>query len=110
LAGFFLCSAVSSLAVVSALRHRVKVWVGPEARWAREQDLWPPHSVARRGATSNRTKAILLSVLITVVVFGFLLVFLPLSFYFCPPQAQQKGSEALVIISLLAFMFGVPRA
>ena len=104
LAGFLLSSMVSSLAVISALRHRVRVWLGPEVRWAREENSWPPQAVARRRETTNRTKVILLSALITGAVVGFLVVLLPLSHAF----PQQKAPEPLFFIFMMAFMIGVP--
>lgn len=102
--GFLLCSLISSLAVISAWRHRIKVWVGPEVRWAREEGAWPPQAATRRRTTTNRTKAIVLSALITGFIFGLLVVVIPLSFSF----PQQKKSETLFITLMMLFMIGVP--
>jgi hypothetical protein len=102
--GFLLSSAVSSLAVFSALRHRVRVWVGPEVHWAREEQVWPPQAVARRRPTSNRTKAILLSALITASTFGGMVLLLPISFLI----SRNFESPILSFAFMMLSMIGVP--
>jgi len=69
MAGFSASALISAWAVASASRHRLKVWVGPEARWAREDNVWPPQEAPRRRATENRAKAILFSAVLTAVAF-----------------------------------------
>ncbi len=103
LAGFVLSSMVSSLAVISALRHRVRVWLGPEASWARAEKIWPPHAVARRRETSNRTKTILLSALITGLMFGLLFVLLPSR----TPSGPQGGALGPNVPSVIPHVFSV---
>ncbi len=111
LCGFFFCSAVSSIAVVLALRNSIKIWVGPEVRWAKERNCWPPQDAAEGRYTSNRTKVILLSGLITIVVVGFFVVFLPLSFFLFPARgAQNKNSDQIILMFTLIFLTGVPMA
>jgi hypothetical protein len=105
LAGFLLSAMVSSLAVISALRHRVRVWLGPEVKWAREESIWPPQSaMPRRRVSTNRTKVILLSALITGGVIGFLVVLLPLSHAF----PQQQAPDAVLFVFMMGFMIGGP--
>jgi hypothetical protein len=68
--GFLSSASMSSLAVISALRNRIKVWVGPEAGWALEESAWPPPIARRRRATKNRAKTILFSAVVTGVGVG----------------------------------------
>jgi nitrate reductase NapE component len=68
LTGFLLSAAVAMVTTVSAYRHRIRIWLGPEANWAYEAKEWPPHTVALRPKTSNRTKTIMISALITFMV------------------------------------------
>jgi hypothetical protein len=59
--GFSASGAISTVAVVSALRRKVKVWVGPEVRWAIEDGVWPPQLASRRRLTKNRAGWIIAS-------------------------------------------------
>ena len=101
LVGFLLSSVVSSLAVASALRHRVRVWVGPEVHWARKDGVWPPQSARRRRDSGNWARVILLSALITNSVFS---LAIPLAFAFPNPRLPTNVGVSL----LMGFMLGVP--
>jgi hypothetical protein len=68
LTGFLLSAAVAMVTSVSAYRHRIRIWLGLEAIWAYEAKEWPPHTVAFRPKTANRTKTIMISALITFMV------------------------------------------
>ena len=48
-----LASALSLSVVWSSLKHGIKIWLGPEPRWARRQGVWPPSAVALPRASSN---------------------------------------------------------
>ena len=61
---FVLSGLLSLSAVSSAWRVRVKVWLGPEARWARHRGEWPP-SVFDSGP--NRFNGVILVVLVAML-------------------------------------------
>ena len=46
LGGFGTFLIAGWIAIGVALRNRVKVWVGPEAHWARRRNHWPPQPSA----------------------------------------------------------------
>jgi hypothetical protein len=66
--GLPLSSMVTAFAATSALRRSVRVWVGAEARWARDDRTWPPYLARRRGSSSNRVRLMLIVSGITVGV------------------------------------------
>ncbi len=53
-----LASGLSILVVFGSLRHGIKIWLGPEPRWARQQGVWPPSAVDQPRGISNQAKII----------------------------------------------------
>ena len=53
-----LASALSLSVVWSAFRHGIKIWLGPEPRWARRQGVWPPSAVVPPRGSSNQANII----------------------------------------------------
>jgi hypothetical protein len=66
--GFVLSAAMSTVAVFSAWRRGVRVWLGPEAKLARRADVWPPNKISLPSwRRKNRAGAVVLSALITIL-------------------------------------------
>jgi hypothetical protein len=103
--GFGLSSLVSIFAAFSAFRRRVSVWVGPEARWALEEKVWPPHQVAPRRLTTNRTRIIVASGLITSSIVGLVafIIFLSTLLEPGPGPGRRPAGEAGVGVALMLF-------
>ncbi len=102
--GFLLSSVVSGLAAISAARHKLKVWVGPEARWAMEQKTWPPRTDDNRRVTSNWANPVVLSAIITYTIVGLVLVFIAVSSLI--PKNFDASSLGLGL--MMVFMIGAP--
>jgi hypothetical protein len=102
--GLLFLSVLSTLAVISGLRNRVQIWIGPEARWAREENVWPPQAVCRRRATTNQTKIILLSAMITLFGIGTTIVLILMVIL---SIGRTLSSGFLVGLTLLTPVVGV---
>ena len=44
--------------VVTSLRACQKIWLGPEAQWAKQEGVWPPTRATRRRPTTNQADAL----------------------------------------------------
>lgn len=65
---FVISGLLSLSAVASAWRCRVKVWLGPEARWARHRGAWPPSLFDAGPGRFNRVILIVLVALLSVAI------------------------------------------
>ena len=81
------------------------VWVGPEARWAQADEVWPPQFAIRRGQSTNRVKLLLIVTLITVLMVGLTtLLFLSLSV----SSRSEARSPTLILAVVLILLIGLP--
>jgi hypothetical protein len=101
LTGFLLSSAVTSFAVVTALRDSVRIWVGPEARWARADAVWPPQCARPRGKSTNRTKRILIGFIITLSTTGLIVGLFSWPFFSVPATTSPTITVAIVLLLLI---------
>jgi hypothetical protein len=107
--GIPLTSFVTALATISALRHRVKVWLGPQAGWARQARRWPPHTVALREPTSNSVRILLyLTMIMGSLMAIFSMIVFPTALTENSPQ--NKGGPSYLIIGFLGLLFAIPFA
>ncbi len=65
---FVLSGLLSLSAVSTAWRSRVKVWLGPEARWARHRGEWPPSLFDSGRSRFNGVILIVLVALLSVAI------------------------------------------
>jgi hypothetical protein len=87
-----LCGLVSTgltlaLALFSARRNRIKVWIGPEAKLARRSGTWPPGSIEGKTGQTNLAYRLILALVITIAVpLILVLSILPMCLMPGPPQ------------------------
>jgi hypothetical protein len=110
MSGFLLSAWMSNLAVVTAWRRGVRVWVGPEAGRARKGALWPPSLATTARARPNRAGAVVLSALLTdLTVLGLFALIVGLN-RAPAPQAGQGAPDAVVLILIFAGILVPPFA
>jgi hypothetical protein len=105
--GFPLTSLVTTFATIMALRRRVRVWLGPEAGWARQARRWPPHTVLVREPTTNRVKTLLFVCLIALAALAILMM----SLFFIGPSErspEKKMNFGFFLVVFLGSLIGVP--
>ena len=110
--GTIATALTSILAIVSALRCRVRVWVGPEAKIARRLRRWPPESIPGR-PTPNRVGWVSVAASMTLVppmLLGMLLAIALLASAARATLGPIVPREVLVVLGGLAGVIVVPGA
>jgi len=110
LLGVTLATLASLVAIFIAWRGRVKLWVGPEARRARDRGEWPPRAEHGGIARRNRIGSLPLLAITNGAVFGFsVAVGSILAAFPILRQAlrQPEPTSALVIIFVVSIAFAI---
>jgi hypothetical protein len=98
--GFLLSAWISNLAVVTAWRRGIRVWLGPEANRARRIGIWPPTMATGDRFGENRAHAIVLSALVTdMVVVGMIALLVALAQ--APRRPGGPDVPPVVVITLV---------
>jgi hypothetical protein len=99
-------SAFASLiAVVIAARSRAKLWVGPEARQARERGEWPPRIAAGGVSRKNRASNALIIMITGVVLVACILLYVFVGIIIPVVRPALRQFEYMVF---LVFGVGIP--
>lgn len=51
-------SGLALLVIATAYRRKIRIWIGPEPRWARQQGVWPPSIAHRLQPSTNQGKIV----------------------------------------------------
>jgi len=51
-------SLLSLMVVITSMKARKKLWLGPEPRWAKQQKVWPPTAAYRHRSSFNQAKTL----------------------------------------------------